>query len=466
MVSVGQWKPYGDFVPSMPLARFAERLGAVPGPDLVHAATRCSLDDLAAICEEVNSSTHAEVDGPSSAGELWPLLNARSSTFATGAGTFAKAGGPAGVNLFAALDANQDIAAGFQTGVLRALLYCHGLVLEDPLGLAVDMLVNAPVDMRETARVPVVAAISTMSSIAPLIDGGVVSTYFTPTAEVVAPAEYRIALESALDDPKSNFDSGIVWDAFEGIYIDSLTEPLRDLWADVRKGNTSPPIAHIEAALASGMDPVHVEVFIDAVAHLDPKGVVSNLIAATASAARDISLNGGRHDLFCSTRLEADLINAAPIGSLHARRLGDLASIDVPRLDDLALTDVVRIRKEDDDFHQFRLAVAEGLERAHNLVAEDPSIDPVAIVAESVAAARYKLTEATRRSTFMSDRINGLLGFAAGAVAGAAGAAAGSASAIAIGAAGGLIPPLAAAVARRSDNGFLQRHYLLFEPRR
>jgi hypothetical protein len=64
--------------------------------------------------------------------------------------------------------------------VLRALLYCHGLVLEDPLAIAAELVSGTVAERRAVARSAVRAAAASIAEIAPLIDAGVVQTYFLP----------------------------------------------------------------------------------------------------------------------------------------------------------------------------------------------------------------------------------------------------------------------------------------------
>lgn len=50
------------------------------------------------------------------------------------------------------------LAASLPRGVLRGLLYCHGLVLEDPVAIAAEMARASPAEVREPARRALVAA--------------------------------------------------------------------------------------------------------------------------------------------------------------------------------------------------------------------------------------------------------------------------------------------------------------------
>jgi hypothetical protein len=71
------------------------------------------------------------------------VVTIRASPFASG-GVYRDAAGPAGLNLNAALNPRFAGTGHFSDGVLRALLYCHGLVIEDsPVGLAAARVVQA-----------------------------------------------------------------------------------------------------------------------------------------------------------------------------------------------------------------------------------------------------------------------------------------------------------------------------------
>ena len=62
-------------------------------------------------------------------------------------------------------------------GVLRALLYCHGLIIEDPVAMAADMYLSTSPDARHLARMAVEAATSSMVEISELLDAEVVRTF-------------------------------------------------------------------------------------------------------------------------------------------------------------------------------------------------------------------------------------------------------------------------------------------------
>ncbi|HEX5403170.1 MAG TPA: hypothetical protein VFX16_12790 [Pseudonocardiaceae bacterium] len=117
--------------------------------------------------------------------QVWPVVTIRASTFASG-GVYRDSAGPAGLNLNAALNPRLAGTGHFSNGVLRALLYCHGLVVEDPIAAAAEMYLGTRGELRAVARLAVVAATTSVVEIAPLVDADVISTYFT-TSEAQKP---------------------------------------------------------------------------------------------------------------------------------------------------------------------------------------------------------------------------------------------------------------------------------------
>jgi hypothetical protein len=102
-------------------------------------------------------------------------------TFSTGGEepTFTGGPSPAGLDLYAATDPRFTGTGRFPNTVLRALLYCHGLVIEDPLALAAEMYREVPPSDRAVARKAVESAVSSIVEIAPLLDAAVIQTFFT-----------------------------------------------------------------------------------------------------------------------------------------------------------------------------------------------------------------------------------------------------------------------------------------------
>jgi hypothetical protein len=156
--------------------------GAAAGPELVAAVTEMPAHRFGRLVERLLAHPPRPSVTPAQT-EVWPLVTARASTFATGGGVqYSDAPSPAGVNLNAALNPRYAGSGRFSDGVLRALLYCHGLVIEDPVVMAAEMFTTAAPEARPVARLTMNAAVTSLSEIAPLIDAGIVQTFFTPIA--------------------------------------------------------------------------------------------------------------------------------------------------------------------------------------------------------------------------------------------------------------------------------------------
>lgn len=107
-------------------------------------------------------------------------LNLRASTFGLGrpAGSNASSGS-AGVRLGDSIDPRYAGTGDFSNSVLRALQYCQGLFIEDPLVFGADLYQRTNGETRPVARQAVVAGAVSLVEIAPLVITGVVETFFT-----------------------------------------------------------------------------------------------------------------------------------------------------------------------------------------------------------------------------------------------------------------------------------------------
>lgn len=400
-------------------------------------------------------------DLPAGTHEVWPILNARMSTFATGGGStwFTASGGPAGINLMAAIDPRDQGTGRFPNGVLRALLYCHGLVLEDPLAIAAELVSGTVAERRAVARSAVRAAAASIAEIAPLIDAGVVQTYFLPDDARNRSSLDCVALaRSGFVAPEAE-----VWDAFEAAFVDGLGPQLRELWRRIRAGDREPPLSLVEQAL-SGPDREMVEVFIQVLADLRPSAVVENALGIVSESLHDLARLGSQFDLLCPTPLFARL--ALTGDPRHDLRLFELISIDVPRIDSLLVQDAVAIREHSEAFAVWRARLSSGLERARAVRTElGPEIDVADVVAEVLADARAGLFGEVERSKVLSTRARASLLFAAGALGGAVGNSTGGVVASAVGAGGGVLAAVCDLFIARGDPlpGYLRRHYVVFD---
>jgi len=441
----------------------SERCGADRGPELVTALQRMPTALVGEAIEDLLSRRWLPAPTRPS-GEVWPLVNSRTSTFTTGGSNqwYAGTAGPAGLNLVAATDPRASGTDQFPSGVLRALLYSHGLVIEDPILLAAEMYAGAPSESRHLARASIEAAVASMSEIAPLLEAGVVDTFFTPSSDQRHAVALAEALMNRLDDASCGFDVDAVWESFEAGYVEGLVAPLREVWRQVREGERSPPLDLVEEA--ARLDPQMAEIFVQVLAELRPRGVVENAVGVVASAIADIARYDTLADLLCPSRLFAELAFIGNSDPRHAMRLHQLAEIEVPRLDDLLIEDAVQIRRGSESFARWRQDLSVGLERAHRLQAElGPDVDATEVVAEALSTARDDLGREVRSSPALASSA-GAMSFVAGGPGGAFGGGTRGLPGIALGAAGGAVPTiLQATFGSRGIEAFVHRHYVLFE---
>ncbi len=125
-------------------------IGGTRGPDAVQAVAGLDLADIDVLAEALLGSLPRPADDVP-AHEVWPLVNARASLVSAGGRSFADSPASAGLNLMAAMNPRDVGKNTFSTSVLRALLYSHGLVLEDPLVMAVS--VSGDIDRSIASRV-------------------------------------------------------------------------------------------------------------------------------------------------------------------------------------------------------------------------------------------------------------------------------------------------------------------------
>lgn len=439
-------------------------VGEVAGPDLAARVRGLSPDGLDALAQRVLAKPLRPSALPP-ASEVWPLVGARSSTFTAGGSNpgFVETAGAAGINLFAAVDPRSAGTGRFSNSLVRALLYSHGLVVEDPLALACDMYTGTRAELRAVARTAVEAGVDSLVEIAPLVKAGVVQTFFGRDSD--ATAEDAVAFITAeVDRDGAPFDADAIWETFESEYISQLHPRLQGVWREIRAGNRSPSLDGIEEAARA--DAEVVETFVDVVAQIRPRGVVDNAIGVVAEAIADAHAVGGRYDLLCPTSLFARLLFVGEPDPVHALHVRELARLEIPAIENLLVEDVVAIRQTSDAFALWRTRLSLGLERASRLRQDvDPRVDAYQAVAEVMADARAGLFREVDRSLTLRARLAQPLQFVAGALGGAAGGAAGGITGATIGTAAVTLPPLLARLVRGHDPipGFLRRHYLLFE---
>jgi hypothetical protein len=438
--------------------------GADAGPELAVAVGGMPFDRLDELAETiVAESVHSTLTAPART-QVWPVVTIRASTFASG-GVYRDAAGPAGLNLNAALNPRFAGTGHFSGGVLRALLYCHGLVIEDPVTAAAEMYLGTRRELRAVARLAVVAATTSIVEIAPLLDADVISTYFTTSDQQEPVRELGMAIARGLAQPGAAYSVADAWAAFEASYIEGLTPPLQELWRRVRSGDRSPPLELVEQGLQHG-DVDVVSTFIDVLANLRPQSVIDNAADMVAAAVLAVEGLGGFYDLLCPSSLFAKMLFLGTPDPAHEVRLHELGRVPVPGIGDLRVTDAVRIRQTSDVFALWREQLTDALAQAHQIrQTYGTDADTSAVVREVIADARTSLHREARRSRLLNTA-NPLV-FVAGALGGAVSGIPGGAVGAAVGAVGGALAPLVQAVLNtRRVPGFVDRHYLVFEPKR
>ncbi len=433
----------------------------VDGPELAVAVGALTLDQLAAVTEDIlQGPTSAPLVAPPRS-EVWPLVTLRASTFAAG-GMYRDAAGPAGLNLNAALNPRLAGTGRFSDAVLRALLYCHGLVIEDPIAAAAEMYQSTRREVRQVAQLAVVSATASAVEIAPLLDDDIISTFFTSSAQQADVSRLGSAISARLSASNAGYSIADAWDAFESSYVEGLTPSLQQLWRRVRSGDRSPPMELLEQGLVEG-DAAVVETFVEVLKNLRPQAVIENATEMVASAVLAVEGLGGFHDLLCPSALFANLLFLGSPDPAHEVRLHELGRVDVPGLAQLGVADAVRIRQGSGAFAEWRTHLSEALTYAEDLRKSiGAEADTTAVVRDVIADARAALHREARNSSLFT--LTNALSFVAGSLGGTVAGAPGGLTGAAFGATGGALGPLVQLVlnAKRVP-GYLDRHYLVFE---
>lgn len=455
--------PFNDGVtaPQSSLDVLRAESGVASGPDLIRAVTAMTNAEIDQLAEALLAAPPVP-DGAAPDHEVWPLVNARAALMSRGSQTFVETQGPAGLNLLAAMSPRDIGRNTFSDSVVRALLYSHGMVIEDPLVMAAELHVSSAVTTRSLSRRFIEAATVSLAEIEELVDARVVQTFFTRSGARPELAALADRMTTALDD-REGMGVDDVWDSFEAGYIDGLTEPLRELWRRIRGGDRSPPLDLIRQGLAES-DVDMVRIFVKVVAELRPSAVVDNTVDIVASALDDVRRLGGRHDVLCTSPLFARMLFLGSVDPVKQLRVHQLAHTPVPSLHELAINDLVRIRSDSEAFATWRARLSTGLERAHRLRDElGPDVDVAAAVAEVLADAREGMLREAKTSRVLGK--GGLTAFIAGALGGATGGLSGGTTSGLLGAAGGLIPALAQGLLdrRHATPDFVRRHYVVFD---
>lgn len=443
-------------MPVTTLDLLREHTGQTDGPGVIEALKKAPDSSLDALAESLltipPSPTRTVSDN-----EVWPLINARASLLSRGAQGFVDGVGPAGLSVMSAMSPREVGRNTFSNGVLRALLYSHGLVIEDPAVLAAEMHTTSPAHTRHLSRTFVEAAAVSLFEVDALIDSGIVETFFVGLEE---------RSEESLGSPElagvlAETDRDALWDAFEAGYVDGLNPALKRLWRTIRAGDRNPPLGLVEEAL-SDTDVDVVKIFIDVVASLRPEAVIDNTMAIALSALADQRRLGRRHDILCASELFGRLLFIGAPDPAAELRVRQLAQTPVPNIADLDVRDVVAIREQSEAFATWRSRLSLGLERAHRLRDElGPDVDLAAAIDEVLADAREELRAESKRSAVLGKA--GWTAFVAGALGGAAAGSVSGVDEMLGGAAGGVLSELMKRSLDRAPGAeSLRRHYVLF----
>ncbi len=426
------------------------------GPDVIDAIRRASDATIDSLAECLLASPSRPVR-PATAHEVRPLVNARASLLSRGAQGFVEGVGPVGLSVMGAMNPREVGSNTFSNGVVRALLYSHGLVIEDPVLLAAELHLTSPTQTRALSRRFVEAAVLSLFEVDALIDERIVETYFVGMDARVEESPTDAVVAAAL--AQSNRDE--LWEAFEAGYIEGLNPALRALWQRIRGGDRNPPLDLVEEALTE-TDVEVVRIFIDVVASLRPGAVIDNTMAIVSSARDDQLRLGGRHDLLCASELFARLLFIGAPDPAAELRIRQLARTPVPNLEQLDLADVVAIRRGSDAFANWRGQLSIGLERAHRLRDElGPDVDVAAAIDEVMVEARERLAAEAKKSRVFGKA--GWIAFIAGGLGGAIAGSTGGAAGSAIGAGGVAAGEAVRRVLDRDANAEAERrHYVLF----
>lgn len=189
-------------MPSTTLDVLREHTEEQDGPSVIDALRRApqgSIDLLADRLLASPAGPRREV----AENEVWPLINARSSLLSRGAQGYVDGVGPAGLNVMEAMDPRQIGRNTFSNSVIRALLYSHGLVIEDPVLLAAEMHETTRTELRAASRQFLEAASVSLFEVDALIDEGIVETFFVGMDQRTSgPRSRRARRRSTLRSPR------------------------------------------------------------------------------------------------------------------------------------------------------------------------------------------------------------------------------------------------------------------------
>lgn len=441
-----------------------EIVGESAGPDLVTAIEGMTLDQVDALADEILNVPRTAALPERPVTEIWPLIPLRASLFFDHLNHQSPASGyaPSGVQLSAATDPRSSKSGAFSSGIIRALLYSHGLVIEDPLSHAAEMHISQHHEVREVSRLGLSAAVASLSEIADLLDGDVVNLFYTGGDELLAAGELGDEMLGALDGEGTPYSVDDAWDEFEVEFVSGLSAPLQALWKQVRDGNRAPDLDHVQRAVDEGNSQL-AETFVDVVQILNPRSIVENAVASTACTVAAIRMLGGTSDVLCASPLMARLLFLGTPDPAEQLRVQEVARTTVPNIGALSPSDLVAIRQASDALAAWRHDLAEALDYADRVRQSGADLQTVQTGVEEILAHARERLRVEAKQTRVWNRDN-LVSFIAGGLGGAGGATiGGTGAAIAAGAGSGVLAAFIQAVGqRRNVPRFLDRHYVAF----
>lgn len=441
-----------------------EVLGELAGPDLVTAINGLPLSGVDALAEAILDAPRTESLPVRPVTQIWPLIALRSSVFFdrlnhdSSSVDYASAG----IRLSAATDLRSIGTGIFSDGIIRALLYCHGLAIEDPLCFAAELHLSRHADVRKISRLALTAATASLAEIAALLDNDIVNLFHTGGEEAEDANAVGDAMLDAMERADAPYTIEDAWDQFEVEFVTGLSSPLQRLWKQVRGGNSSPDLAYVQQAVDDG-DAALADMFIDVLSILNPRSIVANAVAGTAWTVALIERLGGSSDLLSASPLMRRMLYLGYPDPEVQVRVHELARTTVPNLGALSVVDLVAIRQQSEALGRWRDDLAQALDYATRARASGAS--PGAVqqgVNELIADARDKVHREARGSRVLSSR--NAVSFVAGAMGGAGGSAiGGTPSAVAGGAAAGVLASIIQALGNHQGvPRFLDRHYVAF----
>lgn len=342
-----------------------EDIGFDVGPDMLRAIQNLPYEKLEQIIEHVLSADGEDITLPNVT-EVWPIITLRSSLFAAG-GLYANIDTPIGVNLMDAWNPRKQGTGQWSDSIMRTLLYSHGMMIEDPLIATFDMFHQMPKETHPLFLDSILAVISSVSEIYPLLDDGIITTFYMSDEELDNTKIISNKILGKLEKQDSPLSSKNVWDEFENNFINGLASPsLKELWRQIRGGNRTPDIGLVKSAIKEEGAEL-VEVFIDIVKDINSSAVIASMAEVVASSIAANKAFGGGFDILCQSEMAAKMLFLGTPDPSEEVRVHELGNIDIPNIDGLSPIDAVKLRQDSDALSQWRSDLSIALDGAKRL---------------------------------------------------------------------------------------------------